>query len=41
VLDLLSGANDVSHLAPGVYLVRAAQAQAQAQGQAITKVVVQ
>jgi hypothetical protein len=40
VLDLLPGANDVSHLAPGVYLVRAAQAQAQAQGQAITKVVI-
>jgi hypothetical protein len=37
VLDLHSGANDVSRLAPGVYFVREAQAQAQAQ--AIRKVV--
>jgi DNA-binding beta-propeller fold protein YncE len=35
---LKDGANDISHLAPGVYFVRAAQAQAQAQ--AIRKVVV-
>jgi hypothetical protein len=30
VLDLKSGANDVRALAPGVYFVREAQAQAQA-----------
>jgi len=38
VLDLKPGANDVRGLAPGVYFVREAQAQAQAQ--AIHKVVV-
>jgi hypothetical protein len=38
VLDLTSGADDVRALAPGVYFVRTAQAQAQAQ--AIRKVVV-
>jgi hypothetical protein len=37
VLDLRSGANDVSRLAPGVYFVREAQAQAQA----VRKVVIQ
>jgi YVTN family beta-propeller protein len=37
VLDLMPGANDVRALAPGVYFVREAQAQAQAQ--AIRKVV--
>jgi len=31
VLDLAPGPNDVSHLAPGVYFVREAQTQAQAQ----------
>ncbi len=31
VLNLLPGANDVSHLAPGVYFVREAQAQAHVQ----------
>ena len=36
VLDLHVGANDVSRLAPGVYFVREAQAQAQA----IRKVVI-
>jgi len=39
VLDLKVGANDVSALAPGVYFVREAQAQAQAQ--AVRKVIVQ
>jgi hypothetical protein len=38
VMDLKPGANDVRALAPGVYFVREAQAQAQAQ--AIRKVVV-
>ena len=38
VLDLRPGANDVSRLTPGVYFVREAQAQAQAQ--AVLKVVV-
>jgi hypothetical protein len=38
VLDLKSGANDVRALAPGVYFVRTAQAQAQAQ--AVQKVVI-
>jgi YVTN family beta-propeller protein len=38
VLDMHAGANDVRTLAPGVYFVRTAQAQAQAQ--AIRKVVV-
>jgi YVTN family beta-propeller protein len=38
VLDLRPGANDVRALAPGVYFVREAQAQAQAQ--AVRKVVV-
>jgi hypothetical protein len=38
VLDLLPGANDVRALAPGVYFMRAAQAQAQAQ--AVRKVVI-
>jgi hypothetical protein len=38
VLDLLPGANDVRALAPGVYFVREAQAQAQAQ--AVRKVIV-
>jgi hypothetical protein len=37
VLDLQPGPNDVSHLAPGVYFVREAQAQAHAQ--AVRKVV--
>ena len=37
VLDLHRGANDVRALAPGVYFVREAQAQAQAQ--AIRKVI--
>ena len=40
VLNLQPGANDVSDLAPGVYFVREAQAQAQDQAQAIRKVVV-
>ncbi len=39
VLDLRPGANDVRALAPGVYFVRMAQAQAQAQ--AVRKVVIQ
>ena len=38
VTDLLAGANDVRALAPGVYFVREAQAQAQAQ--AIRKIVI-
>ena len=38
VLDLHPGANDVSRLSPGVYFVREAQAQAQAQ--TIRKVVI-
>jgi YVTN family beta-propeller protein len=37
VMDLKSGANDVRALAPGVYFVREAQAQAQAQ--AVQKIV--
>ena len=37
MLDLRSGVNDVSRLAPGVYFVREAQAQAQA----VRKVVIQ
>jgi hypothetical protein len=37
VLDLHSGANDVRALAPGVYFIREAQAQAQAQ--AVRKIV--
>ncbi|MBN2464017.1 hypothetical protein JXD38_00120, partial [candidate division WOR-3 bacterium] len=36
VMDLVPGANDVRKLAPGVYFVREAQAQAQA----VRKVVV-
>jgi hypothetical protein len=39
VLDLHAGPNDVSRLSPGVYFVREAQAQAQAQ--AVHKVVIQ
>ena len=42
VMDLKTGANDVRGLAPGVYFVREAQAQAQAAGsklQAIRRVV--
>ena len=39
VLELQAGANDVRHLAPGVYFVRQG-AQAQAQAQAVRKVVV-
>ncbi|MBN2128012.1 MAG: VCBS repeat-containing protein [Sedimentisphaerales bacterium] len=39
VLDLLPGANDVRALAPGVYFVRTAQAQTQAQAPAVRKVV--
>ena len=39
VMALKPGANDVSRLAPGVYFVREAQAQAQAQ--AVRKVVIQ
>jgi hypothetical protein len=38
VLDLHPGANDVSRLAPGVYFIREAQAQAQAQS--VRKVVI-
>jgi len=38
VMDLRPGANDVSRLSPGVYFVRGAQAQAQAQ--AVRKVVI-
>jgi len=38
VLDLRAGANDVSRLSPGVYFVREAQAQAQAQ--AVREVVI-
>ncbi|MCX6843383.1 MAG: hypothetical protein NTX53_14005 [candidate division WOR-3 bacterium] len=38
VVDLHAGANDVSSLAPGIYFVREAQAQAQAQ--AVRKVVI-
>jgi hypothetical protein len=38
VMELHSGANDVSRLAPGVYFVQKAQAQAQAQ--AARKVVI-
>ncbi len=38
IMDLTPGANDVSRLSPGVYFVREAQAQAQAQ--AVRKVVV-
>jgi hypothetical protein len=40
VLDLLPGPNDVRALAPGVYFVRNAQPQAQAQAQAVRKVVI-
>jgi len=40
MLDLHPGANDVGALAPGVYFVRSAQAQVQAQAQAIRKVLV-
>jgi hypothetical protein len=45
VMDLRTGANDVSRLSPGVYFLREAQAQAQAQAvgvrtSAVTKVVV-
>ncbi len=40
VLDLRPGANDVRALTPGVYFVREAQAQAQAQVHAVRKVVV-
>jgi hypothetical protein len=40
VLDLRPGANDVRALAPGVYFVRDAAAQAQAQAQAVRKVLV-
>jgi hypothetical protein len=40
VLDLHAGANDVSRLSPGVYFVREARAHAQAQAQAVRKVVV-
>ncbi|HTW91898.1 MAG TPA: YncE family protein [bacterium] len=39
VLDLHPGANDVRALAPGVYFVREAQGQAQAQAHAVRKVV--
>ncbi len=39
VLDLHSGPNDVRALAPGVYFVREAQAQAQAQAVGCQKVV--
>jgi len=38
VMDLRSGTNDVSRLSPGVYFVREAQAQAQAQ--AVRKVII-
>jgi hypothetical protein len=38
IMDLRTGANDVRALAPGVYFVREAQAQAQAQ--AVRKIVV-
>jgi hypothetical protein len=38
VLDLKPGANDVSHVAPGVYFIHEAQAQAQAQ--AVAKVII-
>jgi YVTN family beta-propeller protein len=40
VLDLNPGANDVRRLAPGVYFVREERTQAQAQAQAVRKVVV-
>jgi hypothetical protein len=40
VADLRPGANDVNRLAPGVYFVREVGAQAQAQTQAVQKVVV-
>jgi len=40
VLDLHTGANDVSRHAPGVYFVREAQAQAQAQAKAVRKVII-
>jgi hypothetical protein len=40
VLDLHAGANDVSNLAPGVYFVREARAQAQAQAVSCYKVVI-
>jgi hypothetical protein len=38
VMSLRPGPNDVRHLAPGVYFIREAQAQAQAQ--AVQKVVI-
>jgi hypothetical protein len=40
VLDLKPGANDVSALSPGVYFVREERAQAQAQAQAVRRIVV-
>ncbi|HTW91448.1 MAG TPA: hypothetical protein VMH22_07025 [bacterium] len=40
VVELYSGANDVSRLAPGVYFVREAQAQAGRNAAAVTKVVI-
>jgi len=40
VMTLQSGANDVRALAPGIYFVREAEAQAQAPAQAIKKIVV-
>ena len=40
VLDLRSGANDVRALAPGVYFVRETKVQAQAQAQAVRKVII-
>jgi len=40
VMDLLPGPNDVRALAPGVYFVREAQARAQAQAQAVRKVII-
>jgi hypothetical protein len=39
-MNLKPGANDVRALAPGVYFVREAQGQAQAQAQAIRKIVI-
>ena len=40
VLDLKPGANDVSRLSPGVYFARDVAAQAQAQAQAVRKILV-
>jgi len=40
VMSLKSGANVVSRLAPGVYFVREAQAQAQVRAQAVQKVII-